>query len=241
MAGLFTFLAPCTLPLIPAYLAFISGVKNDDLDNPAIRLQAKRLIIKNSLAFVFGFSIIFITFGVLAGFLGSFIAEFRGLFSQIGGVFIIIFGLIMLGAINIPFLMREHKINSAHIFMPGKPTSSCLVGIIFALGWVPCIGPILASVLLLTAAKTTILEGGFMLAVFSLGLALPFIFISLVYARANHLIAQIGGVAKWVTWIGGVFLILIGLLLMLGKFSLTVDFGYQIFDYLGLAGLFEWL
>ena len=130
IAGLLTFLAPCTLPLVPAYLAFISGVKNDDLDNPTTRLKAGRLIIKNSLAFVFGFSVIFIAFGVLAGSLGTYIGEFRGLFSQIGGVFVIIFGLMMLGVVNIAPLMWEHKINASHIFVPGKPASSCLIGII---------------------------------------------------------------------------------------------------------------
>ena len=241
MAGLLTFLAPCTLPLVPAYLAFISGVKNDDLSDPIIRLKAKQLIIKNSLAFVLGFSVIFIAFGVLAGSLGSYIGEFRGLFSQIGGVFIIIFGLMMLGVVNIAPLMREHKINAAHIFVSGKPASSCLIGIIFALGWTPCIGPVLGAILLLAATETTVLEGGFMLAIFSLGLAVPFIVISLVYARANHLIARISAVARWLNRIGAVFLILVGLLLMLGKFYLMVDYGEQIFHHLGLGGFFEWL
>ena len=241
MAGLLTFLAPCTLPLVPAYLAFISGVKQTDLNNQDARKKARRLVIKNSLAFVLGFSIIFVSFGVLASQLGGYINKFSDLFSQIGGILIVVFGLMMLGVINIAPLMREHKIKIGHFFVPGQPFSAGLIGVIFALGWTPCIGPVLASVLLLTATKATVLEGGIALAVFSLGLAVPFIVIALVYTKADGLINKFGKATKWLYKIGAVFLILIGCLLIFGEFNLIIDYGYKIFYRLGLGNFFDYL
>ena len=242
VAGLLMFLAPCTLPLVPAYLAFISGVKQDDLkgdDNK--RKHAQRLIIKNGLAFILGFSVIFILFGVLAGLLGAQLGQFRVLLSQVGGVFIIIFGLMMLGVINIAPLMREHKFQVPSVFTPGKPISAFFIGSTFALGWTPCVGPVLASVLLLASTSTTALEGGLLLAVFSLGLAVPFLLTAVVYARATKTIERVSGITKWISYIGGVFLIFLGILLLSGNFEATVIYGYRVFEYIGIDAIFDHL
>jgi len=121
VAGLFMFLAPCTLPLVPAYLAFISGVKNEDFQDLVKAKAARRSILINGITFILGFSLVFILFGVMAGFLGAQIGQFRDIFSKIGGVFIIIFGLIMLGAIKIDFLLKEKKLKMPSFLTPGNP------------------------------------------------------------------------------------------------------------------------
>ena len=241
VAGIFMFLAPCTLPLVPAYLAFISGVKNEDLEDPSKRAHAKALIVKNGITFVLGFSLIFIAFGMLAGFFGSFIGQFRSVLAQVGGVFIIIFGLMMLQIINIAPLMREHRLKMPAILTPGKPSSAFIMGSVFALGWTPCVGPVLASVLLLASTSTTVFSGGLLLAVFSLGLAVPFLITAVLYARASHVIAKYSGVTKWVGRVGGVFLIFIGILLFTDNFGLTVEYGYRVFNFFGFEGLFDLL
>lgn len=240
VAGLLMFLAPCTLPLVPAYLAFISGVKQDDLKDDATG-AARRQIIVNGIAFVLGFTVIFILFGILAGLFGTFIGEFRSILTQIGGVFIIIFGLMMLNVINITPLMSEHKLTMPASLKPGRPTSAFLIGSTFALGWTPCVGPVLASVLLLASTSTTVVQGGLLLGVFSLGLAVPFLLTAFLYARASKTIARYAYVTKWISTIGGVFLIFIGILLFTDNFGLTVEYGYKVFNFFGIDGLFDHL
>lgn len=241
IAGLLMFLAPCTLPLVPAYLAFISGVQPGDLQDSANKKEAKRHIMINGVAFVLGFSVIFILFGILAGLFGSFIGQFRGLLTQIGGVFIIVFGLMMLHVVNIAPLMRDRKLSMPNSLQPGKPTSAFLIGSTFALGWTPCVGPVLASVLLLASTSTTVFQGALLLAVFSLGLSIPFLLTALLYSRATEMIAKYAGVTKWVSTTGGVFLVFIGVLLLTDNFGLTVEYGYRVFDFFGIDGLFEHL
>lgn len=233
------FLAPCTLPLVPAYLAFISGVKQTGVSDSKAGHKAKRQIIKNAIAFILGFSTIFIGFGILAGLFGTFIGEFRGILTQVGGMFIIIFGLMMLNVINIAPLMRDRKLSMPKSLTPGKPISAFLIGATFALGWTPCIGPVLASVLLLASTSTTVFSGGLLLAVFSLGLAVPFLLTAMLYARASETIMRYGNVTKWVSTIGGVFLIFIGVLLLTDNFGLTVEYGYRVFNFFGFEGLFD--
>jgi cytochrome c-type biogenesis protein len=241
IAGLLMFLAPCTLPLVPAYLAFISGVKQSDVADTDVGHKAKCQIIKNALAFILGFSTIFIGFGILAGLFGSFIGQFRGLLTQAGGVFIIIFGLMMLNVINIAPLMRERKLSMPKSLTPGKPLSAFLIGSTFALGWVPCVGPVLASVLLLASTSTTVFSGGLLLGVFSLGLAVPFLLTALLYAHASETIMRYGNFTKWISSIGGVFLVFLGILLLTDNFGLMVEYGYKVFNAVGFDGLFDHL
>ncbi|MDC1205263.1 cytochrome c biogenesis protein CcdA [Candidatus Pacebacteria bacterium] len=239
IAGILMFLAPCTLPMVPAYLAFISGVKQSDVDGTKKGTDAKRRIIKNAIAFILGFSIIFVAFGILAGLFGTFIGQFRVILTQVGGVFIIIFGLMMLNVINFAPLMKDRKLSMPSSLKPGKPTSAFLIGATFALGWTPCVGPVLASVLLLASTSTTVLSGGFLLGVFSLGLAVPFLLTAFLYAHASETILRYGSITKWVSIVGGVFLIFIGGLLLTDNFGLTVEYGYKVFNFFGFEGLFD--
>ena len=126
-AGMLTFLAPCTLPLVPAYLGFISGVSAKDLQDPSTAKIAKRKVFLNGLLFVLGFSVIFIILGTAAGFFGQTLFGYRVLLSRIGGIFVILFGLFMLNVLHIPFLSREVQIKTPSLFQKGNPLNSFII------------------------------------------------------------------------------------------------------------------
>jgi len=241
VAGLLTFLAPCTLPLVPAYIGFISGVDAKDLEDPEKAPKARRKIFLNGVFFIVGFSIIFIIFGTLAGLLGQVLVPFRIWLARIGGAFIIIFGLFMLGVFNLSFLQRDRRIKMPKWLEIGKPSSSFIVGGAFAFGWTPCVGPILGSILLLSTTSGTALQGAIMLAIFSLGLSIPFLLVALAYSKATKYMGQITKYLKWVSYIGGVFLILLGGLLITDNFGLTIQYGYELLDFINYERLLDYL
>jgi cytochrome c-type biogenesis protein len=192
IAGLVTFLAPCTLPLVPGYLGFISGVSLKDLRDPTRAHNARLKIFLNGLMYVVGFSAVFIVLGSLFGLGGQALAAYRTTFAQIGGLLVMFFGVYMLGLFNnlsaLSFLSAEHTWGITRRLQPGNPASSFLFGATFAFGWTPCVGPILGSVLLLAGASATVGQGAFLLFVFSLGLAVPFLLIALGVGRATNYI-----------------------------------------------------
>ncbi len=243
VAGILMFLAPCTLPLVPAYLGFISGVGADDLRDPTRAKAARRKIIVNGVFFIVGFSIVFILFGTLAGFLGQGLAPFRIWLARIGGVLVILFGLFMVGAFRlpIPFLQSDHRFSMPSWLKVGKPSSSLAIGSAFAFGWTPCVGPILASILLLASTSATAAQGAFLLFVFSLGLAIPFLLVALLYSKATKYIERLSKALRWIEIVGGIFLILLGGLLVTDNFGLTVQYGYQLFDFVNYDRLLDFL
>lgn len=241
IAGLLTFLAPCTLPLVPAYLGFISGVDQDALGNPATATAARRKIFWNGTAFIIGFALVFIVFGTLAGLVGQTLVPYRVWLARIGGVLIVIFGLFMLGAIKIPLLSSEKRLPIFSWLRLGRPSSSLFIGGTFALGWTPCVGPILGSILLLAGTSGTALEGAFLLAVFSFGLAIPFLSIALMFSRATQLINASSKYLKGISVVGGLFLILLGFLLMTDNFGLTIQYGYRLLEFINYNRLLEFL
>jgi cytochrome c-type biogenesis protein len=189
-AGLLTFLAPCTLPLVPGYLSFISGASLADLQDPTKQKRAKVKIFFNGLFFILGFSIVFIILGTLAGLAGAAFAPYRLWFSAVGGVLVIFFGLFMMGVIKFSFLAQEKQFKMPSIFGRGKPLNSLVLGSAFGFGWTPCVGPLLGSILLLASSSATALQGAFMLSVFSLGLAMPFLAIAAGVGSASRVIAR---------------------------------------------------
>lgn len=236
VAGILMFLAPCTLPLVPGYLAFIAGVKPDDVQADA---AAKRALVINAIAFCVGFTCIFVGFGILAGFFGGFVGAFRGVLTQIGGGLIVLFGLMMLNIFSINVLARDHKLPLPSFIIPGHPMSAGVIGSVFALGWTPCVGPVLATVLLLATTTTTVWSGGFLLFIFSMGLAVPFILVAVLYGRMTTVIARYSAVSKSINVVGGIFLILIGGLMLFNEFDIVLRAGYQIFETLGITGLYD--
>src|SRR3989344_1066732 len=142
VAGMLMFLAPCTLPVVPGYLAFIAGIPLSALSNPAAKRSARRVVFKNALAFVLGFSIVFILLGASAGLIGIFIGPWRYVLAKFGGVVLVFFGLTMLGILRLPILSGERHMRLPSFLKLGHLSSSALIGVLFALGWSPCIGPI---------------------------------------------------------------------------------------------------
>lgn len=242
IAGVLTFLAPCTLPLVPGYLGFISGASLDDLKNPTKSNRARWKIFLNGLFFVVGFSAIFIILGTLVGFVGATVlAPYRIWLGRIGGIFVIIFGLFMLNVIKIPFLARERQLTVPPLFERGKPLNSFILGSAFAIGWTPCVGPILGSILLLASTSTTALGGGLLLTVFSIGLAMPFLAIALGIGHASQYIQNFTRYLNIVSVIGGVFLIFLGILLLTGNIALLISWGYHLFQFINYDRLLDYL
>ncbi len=242
IAGILTFLAPCTLPLVPGYLGFISGVSMEDLKRGVIGKKEKRKVMLNGLLYVIGFSVVFILLGTLFGVGGIALAKYRLILSRVGGIVIIIFGLFML---RIPGFKFLHILNNEKRFhttlKPGEPTSSLIFGATFALGWSPCVGPILGTVLILSSNVTTIVQGAFLLAVFSLGLAIPFLLIAASVAHAMDYVKKLSKYLNIISTIGGVFLIIMGILLVTDNFVVWNAFFYDMFDFIGYEQLLDYL
>ena len=216
-AGFLSFISPCILPLIPSYLAFISGVSIEELTQGNFK-SARLGVILNSVLFILGFSLVFIAFGASATFIGKILLQNKRIIEIIGGIIIIILGIHFTGLIRFKFLEREKTIH-----LTKKPLGylgSFLVGTAFAAGWTPCVGPILASILTLAASTQNVMKGIIMLSFYSLGLGIPFFIAGLLIHKFFVYFKTIRKHFKVITVIGGIFLILIGIMLLSGAFSL---------------------
>lgn len=221
-AGLLSFLSPCILPLIPSYVAFISGVSIEELAQGENLGQVRKKVIVNSLMFVLGFSIIFIALGASATFIGKFLAKNIRWFEIIGGALVIILGIHFAGFFRLKFLDREKKIN-----LKKKPLGflgTCLVGIAFGAGWTPCVGPILGAILTMAATTQNTLKGIVLLAVYSVGLGVPFFLSAVILHKFFEYFKTVRKYFKVITVVGGVLLILVGVLLVSGYFSSIASF-----------------
>lgn len=242
VAGVLTFLAPCTLPIVPGYLGFISGSSLEDLKDPDKAKQARWKIFLNGFFFMLGFSAVFIILGTLVGFIAaSFLAPYRLWLGRIGGVFVIIFGLFMLNVLKIPLLNQEKQFKTPVLFKRGKPANSFILGSAFAFGWTPCVGPILGSILLLASTSTTALQGGLLLTVFSAGLALPFLLIAIGIGSASRYVQNISKYLNVISVIGGIFLIILGVLLVSGNIGLLISQAYRLLKFINYDRLLDYL
>jgi cytochrome c-type biogenesis protein len=216
-AGLFTFISPCVLPLIPSYLSFITGISLEQFNSAEDSKKLRRVTIFHSLMFILGFSIIFILLGASATFLGGFLRQYQGLIAKIGGALIILFGLHISGLLKIKFLQKEKRMH-----LRDKPLGyfgSALVGLAFAAGWTPCIGPILGTILVFAGTTANLYRGIFLLVSYSLGLAVPFFLTSLAVNSALPYFKKLTAHLRIISIISGIFLIAIGILLITGYFN----------------------
>jgi len=206
-AGILSFLSPCVLPLVPSYLAYVGGSG-----------AAKRsLLIRNALLFVAGFSIIFIALGASASALGSLLRANRQFLTIGGGMLVIVFGLVLLGVIRLPMLMRDTRVQAKHD--ASTPIGAVLLGMAFAAGWTPCIGPVLGGILTLAGASGTLLEGVTMLAVYSAGLAIPFLLAALALEPFLRVSRRMRSWLPWVERAAGGLLVVAGILMVTGTYT----------------------
>ncbi len=231
-AGLFSFISPCVLPLIPAYISFVSGVSIDTLqeqDEEAANTTMKVFV--STLIFVLGFSAVFIMLGAGAGVIGKLLFIYRVWFNRVAGGLIILLGLHMTGIFRIGFLNYEKRIHVRE--NPLGVLGIFLIGAAFAFGWTPCIGPILAAILALAAQQGSVASGMFMLAVYSAGLGLPFILTGLAINRFFGVYKKMRRHLGTIEKIAGAFLIIVGGLIFLDMFSILSGYLIQLFP--GLA------
>jgi cytochrome c-type biogenesis protein len=214
LAGVISFLSPCVLPLVPGYVSLISGVGIEELKGSESRVD--RTVMLSSLAFVVGFSIVFIALGAIATTIGALTRQYFWLLSQIAGIIIILFGLHLTGLVKIKALYADKRMHNAG---SSGPAGAFVVGFAFAFGWTPCIGPILATVLALAASQENVGKGIGLLAVYSLGLAVPFILTSLGIDRFLHFYTRFRRHLRTVEVMSGILLIAVGTLVFLNKFT----------------------
>lgn len=213
IAGFLSFLAPCILPLIPPYFAWLLGTPQDELQNRKIKVK----ILIHSFFLVLGFSIIFIILGASASKLGQILLPYRLLVQRVGGVIIILFGLEFIGLLKI---FKNYQVNLIKkIFSKfDYKTSSFLVGSTFAFAWVACFSPILGSILVLSSFQGTLTQGVIFLSFYSLGLAIPFLLSSLFLGLVMKKIQFISKITKWINLFSGLILIIMGILLFTDNF-----------------------
>lgn len=207
-AGLLSFLSPCVLPLVPIYLGYLTGA---GAGNQNISIAQSRLFtFAHGLAFVVGFSLVFITWGAIGGALGDLVSS--PWFLRLGAVLLVVMGLHLLGVIQIPLLYMEKRLEYE---TGGNPNlfSSLMVGATFGAGWTPCVGPVLGGILTLAAAQGGVLEGASLLAVYSMGLAIPFLIAAAGLSQASASIRKLGPYLRYVEMASGTLLILVGILI----------------------------
>ena len=216
VAGLISFLSPCVLPLVPGYVSLISGAGVEELKSTEGHLLRKLML--NSAAFIIGFSIVFITLGAISTEVGQFLAQYKSLLARIAGAVIILFGLHLTGIFQIKALLADTRL---HTLKGGSsPWGAFVIGFAFAFGWTPCVGPILAVVLGFAAAQDTVWKGIVLLAIYSAGLAVPFLVTSLGIERFLKFYNRFKFHMHAVEVASGALLIVLGILLVMGRFTL---------------------
>ena len=242
IAGVLSFISPCVLPLIPGYLSFISGVSLEEMRGlqpvaagatggtmtvttgvsaAALSNTAKRQVIVTSLFFILGFSLVFVSLGASATFLGQYLMERLTIFGKVAGVLLIIFGLHTIGVFKIPFLLNEARVQANT--KPASMIGAVIVGISFAFGWTPCIGPILSAILLVAAQQDSVNQGIVLLSIYSLGLAIPFLLTAIAINQFFVAFKKIRRHYHTIEIVSGLLMIVIGLLIFFNRFTIIAQ------------------
>jgi cytochrome c-type biogenesis protein len=222
-AGFLSFISPCVLPLIPGYVSFVSGVSLDDMRGETVAVSsARRHVLITSLFFVLGFSLVFIALGATASVVGRFLFEKQPILAKIAGVLLVIFGLHTMGVFRIGFLENEKRMQADR--KPAGALGAMLVGIAFAFGWSPCIGPILGGIMALAASKDTVWEGVQLLAVYSAGLGIPFLLTSMAINQFFAVSKRIRKHYHTIELVSGGLIVAIGVLIFTNQFTIIVRY-----------------
>ena len=211
IAGLLSFLSPCVLTLIPSYIKYITGIYYSEMlaEHPSHVIRQKTIL--HSLCFISGFTVVFVLLGASATFIGSFLNENATIIRKIGGILLVILGIHVTGILPLKFLLGEKRVSIKH--KPAGYAGSFLIGITFAAGWTPCIGPILAAILTVAATEDKVYQGILLLLIYSLGLGLPFFLSSLAMHRFLAVFNRFKKYIRMFEIITGIFLMVIGVLI----------------------------
>ena len=223
VAGFLSFVSPCVLPLIPGYISFISGLTLEEMQATGAAANAsRRHVLLASVAFVLGFTVVFVAAGASATAIGRFLYEYAPIVEKIAGTLLIIFGLHMMGVFRIRLLESDKRIHTQK--KPAGPLGAFLVGTAFAFAWTPCIGPILGGILGLAASRESVAEGMQMLAMYSLGLGVPFLLTSVAINQFFTAAAKVRRYYRAIEIVSGGLLIIVGLLIFFDQFTLIVKY-----------------
>lgn len=232
-AGLLSFVSPCVLPLVPSYISYITGLSVEQLTDASERVKFKKAIVLNSLLFIAGFSSVFIAFGASASLLGQILITYQDHIRRFGGVMIVVFGLYLLGILNLSFLKMEHRFQFRS--RPAGYLGSFLIGVAFAAGWTPCVGPVLGSILLYASTTDSLVSGVVLLTSYSLGLGLPLFLTALGVDRFLAYFKQARAYLWGVSTVSGVLLVVVGVMIYANSLTMVTSFleRYGIGWYLG--------
>ena len=227
-AGLISFLSPCVLPLIPGYISYISGESLGDI------VEKQKKILLKTILFSLGFSLVFISFGATASFIGNLLLEYSNSLRIVAGLIIIIFSLQLIGILNLNFLNKEKRIYtknySNNLFFP------LMVGAAFGFGWTPCIGPVLGSILALAATESSIGKGILLLSFYSLGLAIPFVLSGYGISKFLEFSKNFKKNIRRISISGGIILLITGILIITNKLQIIGYFLLEVLPFLGNIG-----
>ena len=220
LAGLVSFLSPCVLPLVPGYVSLISGVGVDQLKTQESQLFRKVML--NSVAFILGFSVVFITLGAVATEVSQMLSRYRSTLAQIAGVVIILFGLHLTGVFKIKALYTDARLHN----VKGSSTAwgAFVIGFAFAFGWTPCVGPVLTVILTFAAGQDSITKGILLLAIYSMGLAVPFLLTAILLERFLKFYSRFRAHMHAIEVASGALLIALGVLLVIGRFTIISNY-----------------
>jgi cytochrome c-type biogenesis protein len=216
-AGLLSFVSPCVLPLVPSYITYITGVSFKELTDVGARSRLRWTTMSHSLCFIIGFSLVFVLMGASATYLGRILVQYQYWIMKGGGVLVILLGIHFTGIIKIPFLQMEQRFE-----MRKKPlgyAGSFVVGVVFAAGWTPCIGPILSTILIYASASKSVMTGILLLALYSVGLGIPFFLSSLAFNSFLSAFDKMKRYMRVINIVSGLFLIGIGILFLTDTFQ----------------------
>ncbi|MBV2360695.1 cytochrome c biogenesis protein CcdA [Thalassococcus sp. CAU 1522] len=230
LAGFLSFLSPCVLPIVPPYLAFMSGMSMSDVASG----QDRRRVVTAALFFVMGLSTVFIFLGFTASWIGMLFLQNQVLLSRVAGVVVIVFGLHFLGVFRIGFLDREARMEAGD--SGGSAFGAYVLGLAFAFGWTPCIGPILGAILSMAASEASVARGTALLAVYAVGLGIPFLLAAIFLTRAMGLMNRIKRHMAVIEKVMGLLLVAVGVALLTGAFSALAFWLLETFPLLATVG-----
>lgn len=219
IAGLLSFLSPCVLPLIPSFITYITGLSFADLqaEHPTHKVREQTII--HTLLFIAGFTVVFVFLGASATFIGSFLQDHMTIIRKVGGILIVVFGIHISGLLPIHLLLGEKRVTLHR--KPAGLLGSFLVGVAFAAGWTPCIGPILASILMVAATEETVYKGIALLLIYSLGLAIPFFLASLAMHQFMVFFNRFKKHIRLMEVVTGIFLVVVGIMIFSNSLSVV--------------------